>query len=160
MLYHGGSGTSAAEARRLGAGEVPLDQLLGEADFVSVHVPLTDSTHHLIDVGALVRMKTTAVLVNTARGAVVDESALVDALRRGAIAGVGLDVYEREPAVDADLLKLREPVVITPHIGSATSATRRRMSIMAVQNVLAVAAGRDPITPITAARATRKDAIA
>lgn len=160
VLYSGGSGASAAEARRLGAGEVPLHQLLGEADFVSVHVPLTDRTHHLIDAAALARMKTTAVLINTARGAVVDERALVDAVRRGAIGGAGLDVYEHEPAVDADLLALRERVVITPHIGSATSATRRHMSIMAVQNVLAVADGRDPITPITAARATRKDAIA
>jgi glyoxylate reductase len=160
VLYCGGSGASAAEARRLGAIEVSLHHLLGDADFVSVHVPLTDSTHHLIDAAALERMKKNAVLINTARGAVVDEGALVEAIKQGTIGGAGLDVYEHEPDVNPELLALRERVVITPHIGSATSATRRRMSIMAVQNVLAVADGRDPITPITAACATRKDAIA
>lgn len=159
VLYSGGSGPAAATAREIGCREVPLPILLAESDFISLHVPLTDGTHHLIDAAALRAMKPEAVLINTARGAVIDEQALVEALRGGLIGGAGLDVYEREPAVTAGLLELRERVVITPHIGSATSATRRQMSMMAVRNVLAVADNREAITPITAARAAGKDVL-
>jgi glyoxylate reductase len=108
-----------------------LEQLLAGADIVSLHVPLTPETHHLIDAAALARMKPTAILVNTARGPVVDEQALVRALEEGAIAGAALDVYELEPEVSGGLRAL-ENVVLSPHLGSATRATREAMGMLAV----------------------------
>ena len=101
------------------------------ADVVSLHCPLTPQTRHLIDAAALARMKHDAVLVNTARGPIVDEAALVAALRDGQIAGAALDVYEHEPERDPGLLEL-ENVVLTPHLGSATRATREAMGLLAV----------------------------
>jgi len=112
----------------------PLDELLGRADVVSLHCPLTPQTHHLIDAAALAQMHPTAVLVNTARGPIVDERALVDALRAGSIAGAALDVYEFEPEV-ADGLRELENVVLSPHLGSATTATREAMCMMAVDSL-------------------------
>jgi lactate dehydrogenase-like 2-hydroxyacid dehydrogenase len=126
---------------------VELDDLLAEADVVSLHVPLTDATHHLIGDAALARMKPTALLINTARGPVVDTDALVRALREGRIAGAGLDVFEDEPSVDPRLLDL-EQVVLTPHLGSAGTATREAMCGLAVRNVAEVLAGRRPLTPV------------
>jgi glyoxylate reductase len=114
-----------------------LDTLLGAADVVSLHVPLTPETHHLIDAGALRAMKPTAVLVNTARGPVVDERALVAALKAGTIAGAGLDVYEDEPQVAEELLGM-ENVVLSPHLGSATRPTREAMGMLAVEALRAV----------------------
>jgi len=108
-----------------------LHAALGVADVVSLHVPATPETRHLIDADALRAMKTTAVLVNTARGTIVDEAALVDALRSGGIAGAALDVFEFEPHVSPDLLEL-ENVVLTPHLGSATRETREAMGLLAV----------------------------
>jgi glyoxylate reductase len=108
-----------------------LQALLDAADVVSLHCPLTPETHHLIDAAALERMKPTAVLVNTARGQIVDERALVAALASGSIAGAALDVYEHEPAVTEELLAF-ENVVLTPHLGSATRATREAMGLLAV----------------------------
>jgi lactate dehydrogenase-like 2-hydroxyacid dehydrogenase len=110
----------------------PLGELLGAADVVSLHCPLTDETHHLIDAVALAAMKPSAVLVNTARGPIVDERALVEALRRGTIAGAALDVYEDEPRVSTELLAL-ENVVLSPHLGSATRPTREAMGMLAVE---------------------------
>jgi lactate dehydrogenase-like 2-hydroxyacid dehydrogenase len=110
----------------------PLERLLATADVVSLHCPLTAATHHLIDEQALAAMKPAAVLVNTARGPIVDERALVGALTRGAIAGAALDVFEFEPKVSEELLSL-EQVVLTPHIGSGTRATREAMGMLAVQ---------------------------
>ena len=112
-----------------------LDALLGRADFVTLHARLTPDTHHLIDEARLRRMKPTAFLVNVARGEMVDEAALVRALREGWIAGAGLDVYEREPAMAPGLAELPNAVVL-PHIGSATRATRDRMATMAAENAL------------------------
>lgn len=112
-----------------------LGELLEESDFVSLHVPLTPATRHLMGEPELRRMKPTAFLVNTARGPVVDEAALVRALREGWIAGAGLDVYEEEPRVHPGLLEL-ENVVLAPHIGSASHDTRERMAIMAAENAL------------------------
>ena len=109
-----------------------LPELLGRADVVSLHVPLTDATRHLIDAAALASMRPTAVLVNVSRGPVVDERALVDALRAGTIAGAALDVYEREPEVEEGLLEL-ENVVLTPHLGSATRDTRIAMGMLCVE---------------------------
>lgn len=108
-----------------------LKALLGAADVVSLHCPLTPETHHLIDAAALERMKPTAVLINTARGPIVDEHALAAALGSGSIAGAALDVYEHEPAVTEELLAF-ENVVLTPHLGSATRATREEMGLLAV----------------------------
>jgi glyoxylate reductase len=110
----------------------PLDDLLAAADVVSLHLPLTEESRRLIDAAALSRMKPTAVLVNTSRGPIVDESALVDALREGRIAGAGLDVFEREPTVHPGLLEL-ENVVLVPHLGSATAETREAMGMLCVE---------------------------
>ena len=114
---------------------VSLPGLLERSDFVSLHVPLTPETHHLIDAEALDAMKPTAVLINTARGAVVDEAALVEALRGGGIAAAGLDVFEREPETVPGLCELPN-VVVLPHIGSATVSTRESMAVCAADNAL------------------------
>ena len=129
------------------AREVCWDELLAESDYVTLHAPLTEQTRHLVDAAALARMKPSAVLINTARGPLVDERALAKALAAGRLAGAGLDVFEREPEIEAALLATRR-TVLTPHVGSATAATRRRMAALAVDNVLAVAAGRPPPTPV------------
>jgi glyoxylate reductase len=124
-----------------------LDDLLAHADVISLHVPLLPETRHLIGARELAAMKPDAILLNTARGPVVDEAALVDALRGGRLAGAGLDVYEREPEVHAGLLGL-DNVVLVPHLGSATIETRTAMADLAARNVIEVLAGRPPITPI------------
>jgi glyoxylate reductase len=126
--------------RELGARRVPLDELLREADFVSVHVPLTAATRHLIDPRALGLMKRTAYLINTSRGQVVDEAALVRALRDGAIAGAGLDVYEDEPRMAEGLAGLVN-VVLAPHTASATTTARNNMALKAARNLIAMVAG-------------------
>ena len=120
-----------------------LRELLARSDIVSLHVPLTESTQHLIGAAELGLMKPTAVLVNTARGAVIDENALVDALEAGTIHGAGLDVFEGEPVVNERLLRAPR-VTLLPHIGSATIATRTRMARLASQGVCDVLAGRTP----------------
>lgn len=128
---------------QVGARRVGLEELLAGADFISLHVPLTPATRHLIGARELARMKPTAILINTARGPVVDEAALVEALRDGRIAGAGLDVFEGEPAVHPGLLDLRNAVLL-PHIASATHATRAKMADMAVENILAFLRGDTP----------------
>jgi glyoxylate reductase len=133
-----------------GAENVSLDRLLNTSDIVSLHVPLLPETTHLIDKRALARMKRSAYLINTARGPVVDEEALAWALQQHLIAGAALDVFEREPAVHADLLKL-ENVLLVPHLASATTETRTAMADLAAENVVAVLAGRAPLTPVVAA---------
>ena len=130
-----------------GAEPMSFDRLLATSDVISLHVPLTDATRHLIDQRALARMKRTAYLVNTTRGAVVDEAAVAWALRERLIAGAALDVFEREPEVHADLLDL-ENVVMTPHLGSATRETRLAMAELAARNVIEVLQGRPPLTPV------------
>ena len=127
----------------LGAKFVSLEKLLGESDFVSLHVPLTPDTRHLISRSAFEKMKGTAYLINTTRGPVVDEAALVDALERKLIAGAALDVYEREPEVHPGLIS-RKDVVLAPHLGSATIETRTKMAVMAAENVAALFEGRRP----------------
>jgi glyoxylate reductase len=130
-----------------GPQRISLDQLLVTSDVVSMHVPLTPETHHLIDKRNLARMKRSAYLVNTARGPVVDEAALVWALQQHLIAGAALDVYENEPAIDPDLVSL-ENVLLIPHLGSATKETRAAMADLAAENVRAVLDGRPPLTPV------------
>ena len=134
-------------SRSGGPDSMPLDRLLSTSDVVSLHLPLTDDTRHLIDQPALARMKRTAYLINTSRGPVVDEAALVWALRSRLIAGAALDVYENEPAVNPELLSF-ENVLLAPHLGSATTETRTAMADLAVRNVLAVLAGEPPLTPV------------
>ena len=131
-------------AGSIGATLVDLGRLLAESDFVSVHVPLTKETEHMLSTPQFAQMKPTAILVNTSRGPVVDEAALVEALTAHKIAGAGLDVYEREPAVHPGLVALPN-VVLAPHIASATTRTRSEMSAMAARNMAtAVRGGRPP----------------
>ena len=125
----------------------PLDELLGSADSVSIHCPLTPETRHLFDAARFARMKRGAVLVNTARGPIVDEEALAGALTSGALAAAGLDVFEDEPRVDPALLGCPN-AVLAPHIGSADRPTREAMAGTAVANVLEVLAGRAALTPV------------
>jgi glyoxylate reductase len=136
-------GMTAVFAKR----DMSLDQLLVSSDVVSIHAPLTAETRHLIDRRALARMKRSAILVNTARGPIVDEEALAWALKERLIAAAALDVYEREPAVHAALLEM-ENIVVAPHLGSATRETRTAMADLAVGNVLAVLQGRPALTPV------------
>jgi glyoxylate reductase len=118
-----------------------FEQVLEQSDFVSLHVPLTEETHHLIDARALSLMRRSAFLLNTSRGPVVDEAALTHALKQGLLAGAGLDVYEREPAIHHELLDLAH-VVTLPHLGSATMRTRVRMGEICLENIDAVLNGR------------------
>jgi lactate dehydrogenase-like 2-hydroxyacid dehydrogenase len=130
-----------------GARRVGLARLLSTADVVTVHVPLTPATRGLIGTRELRRMKRTAILVNTSRGSVIDEGALIAALQRRRIAGAGLDVFAREPHVPAALRRLPN-VVLTPHVASATTATRTAMAILAARNLAAALAGRRPPNPV------------
>lgn len=124
-----------------------LDDLLAEADFITIHVALTPDTRHLFGAEQFRRMKRTAIIVNSSRGPVIDEAALAEALRLGEIFGAGLDVFEREPEVHPDLLEL-ENAVIVPHLGSATVETRDAMGMLAVENLIAALEGRRPPTLI------------
>jgi glyoxylate reductase len=134
---------------------VDLATLLRESDFVSLHTPLLPETRHLINAQSLRTMKRTAYLINAARGPVVDEAALVQALREGWIAGAGLDVFEEEPKVHPGLIGLAN-VVLAPHIASASNATRIEMARLAVDNCLAVLEGRAPLTPVNADALARR----
>jgi glyoxylate reductase len=132
-----------SEEREAGLTYVPYDQLLSESDFVSVHAPLTAETRHLVGERELKLMKPTAFLVNTARGPIVDEKALVRALKEKRIAGAGLDVFENEPKVEPELLAMQN-VVLTPHLGSAVKELRESMANVVVDNIMAVLEGRRP----------------
>jgi glyoxylate reductase len=141
VIYTKPERADEALEQELGVRYVSFDELLETSDIVSLHCPLNDSTKHLINAAALAKMQPTAFLINTARGAIVDEAALVRALDRGEIAGAGLDVFEREPVVHPGL-KQRANVVLVPHLGSATVDTRERMALRAVANVEAALAGK------------------
>lgn len=142
VLYFDKAQNEALE-QAVGATRVDLDTLLRESDFVSLHVNLDPTTHHLIGARELALMKPTAYLINTSRGPVVDEAALVDALRQRRIAGAGLDVFENEPALAPGLAEL-DNAVIPPHLGSATIGTRTRMATLAATNLLAALRGERP----------------
>jgi glyoxylate reductase len=146
-LYQDAAPADAATDRGLNATRTDLPTLLRESDFVSVHTPLLPETRHLIGADALRGMKKTAYLINASRGPVVDEAALVEALREGWIAGAGLDVFEEEPTVHPGLLGLAN-VVLAPHIASASHDTRLKMASLAVDNCLAVLEGKRPPTPV------------
>ena len=144
VLYYDPNPLSRDDEIQLGATRVDLGRLLAESDFISVHVPLTPETRHLLSTQQFEQMKRSAILVNTSRGPVIDEAALVEALTARKIAGAGLDVYEREPAVHPGLIRLPN-VVLAPHIASATVRTRSEMSAMAARNMAtAVRGGRPP----------------
>jgi glyoxylate reductase len=147
VIYHTVRRLSPAVERSFGARFVEWEALLQESDVLSLHVPLTPQTRHCIDRQAFRRMRAGSYLINTARGALVDEAALVEALTNGRLAGAGLDVYEHEPEVHPGLFDL-DVVVLLPHIGSATVEARTRMAVLAVRNAVAVLEGRTPPNPI------------
>ena len=147
VVYNNRSRLADADEKRLNAHWVERDRLLAESDFVVVMAPYSPATHHLIGAGQIALMKPTAILVNSARGGVVDDAALVEALRAKRIAGAGLDVFEGEPRVHPGFLELRN-VVMTPHIGSASRATRIVMCNTAAANLTAVLEGREPPNPV------------
>lgn len=144
LLYYNRRRANVTVERRLSAQYASLDALLAESDVVSLHCALNDDSYHLLDAAAFSRMKPSALLVNTARGPIVDEAALVRALQQGQLAGAGLDVFEQEPTVHPGLLE-HPRVVLAPHLGSATVETRTAMARMASEAVLAVLDGADPI---------------
>ena len=148
ILYYDANRNEQAE-RDSGLEYCELDYLLRTSDFVSIHVPLTSGTRHLIDADRLRLMKKTAYLINTSRGPVVDEVALVEALKSGRLKGAALDVYENEPQMTPGLAELTN-VVLAPHIGSATEEARSAMSELAAKNIMAVLSGQKALTPIEA----------
>jgi len=150
VLYHARTRLAADEAAALDVAWAPLDELLAQADFVTLHVGLSPETRHLIDARALARMRRGAILVNTARGPVVDTDALVDALRTGTIAAAALDVTDPEPLPVGHPLLGMDNCLVVPHIGSASQATRGRMAAMAAANLLAGLRGErlpNPVNP-------------
>ena len=147
IIYFSRSEIDAKIANELGAKKVLFDELLATSDVVSIHCPSNDSTHHLFGAEQFEKMKKSAFLVNTARGPIVDEQALVDALKAREIAGAGLDVFEFEPKINQGLLD-RDDVVLIPHLGSATTETRDAMAMLAANNAVAIANGRAPMTPV------------
>lgn len=148
IAYHSRHEAPAEVTAALGAEWMPLARLLAEADVVSLHCPLTPETRHLIGAPELAAMKPSAALINAARGPVVDEPALAQALVAEEIAAAGLDVYEHEPQVEPALLEL-ENVVLVPHLGSATVETRTAMAELAARNAISVLRGEGPLTPVT-----------
>ncbi|MET4538739.1 glyoxylate reductase [Arthrobacter bambusae] len=147
IVYQSRSEIDPTITAELNARRVDLDELLAVSDVVSLHCPYGPATHHLIGAEQLAAMKSSAFLVNTARGPIVDEDALATALRDRTIAGAGLDVYEQEPRVHPGLLEL-DNVALLPHLGSATVETRTAMAMLAADNALAVLSGEQPPAPI------------
>ena len=147
VLYHQRTRLSEEEEKRLNARFVSLDELLKESDFVTLHVPLTDATKHMIGRDQLAMMKPTAYLIHAARGKVVDDQALVSALRNKIIAGAALDVFENEPALADGMIGL-DNLIVLPHIGSASVATRDTMALLVVDNVFDALDGKTPRTLI------------
>lgn len=147
VIYHSRTPLTPDEEESLGAARVSFGELLAASDVVSLHAPATAETRHAFGRDALRRMKPGSVLINTARGPLVDEAALAEVLRDGPLAGAGLDVYEREQAITPALFDLPN-VVLLPHIGSATRDTRTRMAMLAARNAHAVLSGLPPLTPV------------
>ncbi len=145
VLYHNRS--QSPEAARLNAQWVTKEQLLAQADFLVLVLPYSPQSHHWLDAEAIAQLKPSSIVINIARGGIVDDSALVSALSRGIIAGAGLDVFENEPQLNSALLSLKN-VVLTPHIGSATAQTRGAMSMLAAKNCVQWAQGTPLLTPV------------
>jgi len=136
VLYHNTRRLSAEVEKSCHAAYVSLDELLARADILTIHLPYSPATHHIMGARELAQMKPTAILIHAARGGVVDDTALVEALKRGTVAAAGLDVFENEPALNPEFMKL-DNAVLTPHIASSTETTRRRMAMMAAENLVA-----------------------
>ncbi|MDP6482818.1 MAG: D-glycerate dehydrogenase [Nitrospinota bacterium] len=147
VIYYDAFRQKPAVEKRLGVQYKRFDTVIKQADIITAHTPLMKETIHLINAKVLKAMKKTAYLVNTSRGPIVDEAALARALRRGDIAGAGIDVFEEEPKVHPELVKCRN-AVITPHIASATIETRTAMGTLAASNLIAVLKGKKPPTPV------------
>ena len=150
ILYYSNHKNEELE-KKTGAKKLPLKALLKTSDIVSLHVPLTPKTDHMLNKEMLGLLKSTAILINTARGNVIDEKALINILKEKKIFMAGLDVYENEPNINKDLFKL-DNVVLSPHIGSATVESRNAMAKLAAENIVAVLKGKGPITPVTIAK--------
>jgi glyoxylate reductase len=146
ILYYSNSRNEQLE-EKTGAVRMGLDSLLKKSDFISIHLPLTDKTYHLLNSENLCLLKPEAILINTARGEIVDEKFLIKILKQKKIFAAGLDVYEGEPAINPYLYKLNN-LVMLPHIGSATIETRREMALLCAKNVIAVLSGKKPLTPV------------
>lgn len=149
ILYFNRHRLSEEEEQTFGLTYVSYEELLKQSDFISLHIPYSKETHHLIGTREFKQMKPTAMIINTARGPIIDEKALVQALQDKTIAGAGLDVFEQEPAVEPELLTM-ENVVLLPHIGSASLQTRTRMAMMAAENIVAHARGKRPPNVVNA----------
>jgi glyoxylate/hydroxypyruvate/2-ketogluconate reductase len=147
VLYHNRTRLTPDIERSVNASYVGFDELLSRADILTLNVPYSPATHHLIGEAQLARMKSSAVLINVARGGVVDDKALVAALKDGRIAAAGLDVYENEPKLLAEFLALKN-VVLAPHIASSTESTRRKMAMTAAQNLVAALTTGKPPNPV------------
>ena len=143
VRYHNRTRLDVATETKLNVSYASMEAILAESDFVVVMVPYSAATHHLIKAEQLALMKPTAIFINTARGGIVDDVALIAALKENRIAGAGVDVFEGEPAFNPDFLRL-DNVVLTPHIGSATQATRMRMAARAAENIAAALTGKIP----------------
>jgi gluconate 2-dehydrogenase len=144
VLYHNTRRLSAELEKSCHAAYVSMDELLARADIVTLHIPYSPATHHIIGAKELARMKNTAILINAARGGVVDDQALIEALQQGRIGGTGLDVFENEPKLDPRFLGFKN-VVLTPHIASSSEVTRRNMAMLAAENlVAALTTGKPP----------------
>ena len=143
VIYHNRTRIAPALEQRANAAYASLDELLAQADFVILQVPYSPQTHHLIGAKELAKMQPSAILINSTRGGVVDDKALIEALKNGVIRAAGLDVYEGEPKLDAGFLELKN-VVLVPHIGSSTEATRRAMAMLAAKNLVAAFSGTAP----------------
>lgn len=143
VVYHNRKRIAPELERKCNAAYVALDELLAQSDFIVLQVPYSPETHHLIAAAQLKKMKPSAILINSTRGGVVDDAALVAALQDGTIRGAGLDVYENEPKIHPEFLKL-DNVVLAPHIGSSTEATRKAMAMLAARNLVAALQGHVP----------------
>jgi gluconate 2-dehydrogenase len=143
VVYHNRNRIAPELERRCNASYVSLDELLAQSDFVVLQVPYSPATHHLIGAAQLATMKPGAILINSTRGGVVDDAALIAALKNGIIRGAGLDVFENEPKLDPEFFAL-DNVVLAPHIGSSTEATRKAMAMLAAHNLVAALQGRTP----------------
>lgn len=143
VLYHNRNRIAPELESRANAGYAAFDDLLAQSDFIVLQVPYSPQTHHLIGAPQLAKMKPTAILINSTRGGVVDDAALIAALKNGTIRGAGLDVFENEPKLHPDFLKL-DNVVLAPHVGSSTEATRKAMAMLAAQNLVAALQGQAP----------------
>lgn len=143
LLYYDTRRADESIEKQLNCKYVSLEELLEKSDIVTIHVPLSPATHHLIGAREIARMKKTAILINAARGGIVDDAALVKALKNGVIAGAGLDVFEGEPKINPEFLDLTN-VVLAPHIASSSEQTRRKMAMMAAENLVVALSGNIP----------------